>query len=99
MMVRGIGDNSGEVVASTDVITSAAAGRLKSFVARIERLEEDKAAIVGDLKEVYAEAKGDGFDTKTLRGVIRLRKTDRAKRQQAEVLMDIYMSAIGYGEL
>ena len=78
-----------------DVLTSAAQGRLKSFIERIGRLEEDKAAISTDLKEVYAEAKGEGFDTKILRKVIRLLKQDKAKRQEEEALIDLYLSAIG----
>ena len=81
--------------AEADVLTAAAQGRLKSFIERIERLEEDKAAISGDLKEVYAEAKGEGFDTKILRKVVRLRKTDKVKRQEEEALIDLYLSAIG----
>ena len=81
--------------AEADVLTSAAQGRLKSFIARIERLEEDKAAISGDLKEVYAEAKGEGFDTKIVRKVVRLRKQDKVKRQEEEALIDLYLSAIG----
>ncbi|HYF22869.1 MAG TPA: DUF2312 domain-containing protein [Caulobacteraceae bacterium] len=78
-----------------DVMTSAAQSRLKSFIERIERLEEDKAAIAGDMKEVFAEAKGEGFDVKILRKVIRLRKQDKAKRQEEEALIDLYLSAIG----
>ncbi|WP_254601074.1 DUF2312 domain-containing protein [Caulobacter sp. S45] len=78
-----------------DVLTSAAQGRLKSFIERIERLEEDKAAVMADLKEVYAEAKSEGFDTKILRKVIRLIKQDKAKRQEEEALIDLYLSAIG----
>jgi uncharacterized protein (UPF0335 family) len=78
-----------------DVLTATAQGRLKTIIERLERLEEDKAAIMGDLKEVYAEAKGEGFDTKILRKVIRLRKQDKAKRQEEEALVDLYLSAIG----
>jgi uncharacterized protein (UPF0335 family) len=78
-----------------DVLTAAAQGRLKSFFERIERLEEDKAAIAADLKEVFLEAKGEGFDTKIIRKVIRLRKQDKAKRQEEEALVDLYLSAIG----
>jgi uncharacterized protein (UPF0335 family) len=78
-----------------DVLTAAAQGRLKSFFERIERLEEDKAAITADLKEVFAEAKGEGFDTKIIRKVVRLRKQDKAKRQEEEALVDLYLSAIG----
>jgi uncharacterized protein (UPF0335 family) len=76
-------------------LNSTAQGKLKSLVERIERLEEDKAAVAGDLKEVYAEAKGEGFDTKILRKVVRLRKADAAKRQEEEALIDLYITAIG----
>ena len=78
-----------------DVLNTTAQGQLKAIIERIERLEEDKAAIATDLKEVYAEAKGNGFDTKTLRKVIRIRKQDTAKRQEEEALLDLYLSAIG----
>jgi uncharacterized protein (UPF0335 family) len=81
--------------AHPDVITAAAQGRLKSFIERIERLEEDKAAIAGDLKDVYAEAKGEGFDTKVMRKVVSLRKKDKVKLQEEETLLDLYLSAIG----
>jgi uncharacterized protein (UPF0335 family) len=81
--------------ASIDTLTGAAQGRLKSLVERIERLEGDKAVVSADLKEVYAEAKGEGFDVKILRKVVRLRKIDRAKRQEEEALIDLYFSAIG----
>ncbi len=80
---------------SLDMINVSAQGKLKSLVERIERLEEDKAAVATDLKEVYAEAKGDGFDVKILRKVVRLRKQDNAKRQEEEALIDLYISAIG----
>ncbi len=74
---------------------SIAHGQLRSIVERIERLEEEKAAIAADIKEVYAEAKGNGFDTKILRKVVRLRKVDTAERQEEEALMDVYMAALG----
>jgi len=80
---------------SLDTLNTSAQGKLKSLVERIERLEEDKATVANDLKEVYAEAKGEGFDTKILRKVIRLRKQDTAKRQEEEALIDLYVSAIG----
>jgi uncharacterized protein (UPF0335 family) len=80
---------------SVDVLNSAAQSQLKSIIERIERLEEDKVAVMGDLKEVYAEAKGNGFDVKILRKVVRLRKQDKAKRQEEEALVDLYLSAIG----
>jgi uncharacterized protein (UPF0335 family) len=78
-----------------DAKTSFANGQLKSLVERIEHLEEEKQAIAGDIKEVYGEAKANGFDTKILRKVIRLRKQDKAKRQEEEALMDLYLAAIG----
>ena len=80
---------------SIDVLNSAAQSQLKSVIERIERLEEDKAAVSADLKEVYLEAKGNGFDVKVLRKVVRLRKQDKAKRQEEEALIDLYLSAIG----
>ena len=78
-----------------DTITATAQGKLKSLIERIERLEEDKAAVAADLKEVYAEAKGEGFDVKIVRKVVRLRKQDTAKRQEEEALIDLYIAAIG----
>jgi uncharacterized protein (UPF0335 family) len=68
---------------------------LRSIVERIERLEEEKAALANDIKEVYAEAKGNGFDTKSLRQVIRIRKQDKAERQEAEAILELYLSALG----
>jgi uncharacterized protein (UPF0335 family) len=81
--------------AHIDVLNSTAQTQLKTIIERIERLEEDKAAIMADLKDVYAEAKGNGFDVKTLRKVVRIRKQDRAKRQEEEAILDLYLSAIG----
>jgi len=81
--------------AASDVLSGQAQGQLKSIVERIERLEEDKAAVQADLKEVYAEAKGTGFDVKIIRKVVRLRKQDRAKRQEEEAILDLYLTAIG----
>ena len=78
-----------------DSLTAAAQSRLKSFIERIERLEEDKAAVSEDMKGVFAEAKGEGFDVKILRKVIRWRKQDAAKRQEEEALVDLYLQAIG----
>lgn len=78
-----------------DVLTSAAQGRLRTVVERIERLEEDKAAVVADMKEVFAEAKGEGYDVKILRKVIRIRGQDKAKRQEEDAILDLYMSALG----
>lgn len=80
---------------SPDVLNASAQGRLRTIIERIERLEEDKAAIAGDIKEVFAEAKGEGYDVKVLRKVVRLRKQDKAKRQEEEAILDLYLSALG----
>ena len=69
--------------------------QLRTIIERIEKLEEEKAAIAGDIKEIYAEAKANGFDTKTLRRVVQLRKQDSAERQEQEALLDIYLHALG----
>ena len=72
-----------------------AADRLKSFIERIERLEEEKAGIAGDIKDVYAEAKGTGFDIKIIRQIIRLRKMEQDDRREQEELLDLYKQALG----
>jgi uncharacterized protein (UPF0335 family) len=72
-----------------------AASQLKSFIERIERLEEEKAGIATDIREVYAEAKSSGFEPKVMRQVIKLRKMDRDDRQEQEALLDLYLNAIG----
>jgi uncharacterized protein (UPF0335 family) len=72
-----------------------AGDRLKSFIERIERLEEEKKALANDIKEVYAEAKGTGFDIKIMRQVIRLRKMDKDDLDEQETLLDIYRRALG----
>jgi uncharacterized protein (UPF0335 family) len=72
-----------------------AGDRLKSFVERIERLEEERRALGNDLKEVYAEAKGNGFDTKIMRQVIRLRRMDKDDLDEQETLLDVYKRALG----
>ena len=74
---------------------SVAADQLKAFIERIERLEEEKAGIAGDIKDVYAVAKGNGFDTKVLRKIISLRKRDYAERQEEEAILELYMQALG----
>lgn len=80
---------------SEDFLNGQAQGRLKSLVDRIERLETDKAALMEDIKGVFDEAKGSGFDVKILRKVVRLRKQDRAKRQEEDAILDLYLSALG----
>jgi uncharacterized protein (UPF0335 family) len=72
-----------------------AQGKLRSFIERVERLEEEKTALGADIREIYSEAKGQGFDTKVMRQVVRLRKMETADRQEQEALLDIYMSALG----
>lgn len=72
-----------------------AADRLKSFIERIERLEEEKKNLTADTREVYAEAKSSGFDTKTMRKVVALRKLDQSERQEQEALLDTYLRALG----
>ena len=69
--------------------------RLRSFIERIERLEEEKAALSGDIREVYAEAKGVGFDAKIMRQIVKLRKLDNAERQEQQALLDLYKQAVG----
>ncbi|MBF0251373.1 MAG: DUF2312 domain-containing protein [Alphaproteobacteria bacterium] len=71
-----------------------AGDRLRSFVERIERLEEEKAALAADIREVYSEAKGTGFDVKILRQVVRLRKMDVSERQEQEEILDLYKRAL-----
>lgn len=71
-----------------------AADRLKSFIERIERLEEEKKALGDDIKEVYAEAKGSGFDTKIMRQVIKLRKMEEPDRKEQDELLDLYRAAL-----
>jgi len=83
-------DSSGLVT-----LGASAQGKLKSLIERIERLEEDRKAVTADLREVYAEAKGEGFDAKIMRKVIKLRGLDSAKRAEEEALIDLYIAAIG----
>jgi uncharacterized protein (UPF0335 family) len=91
MRLAAMADDSSNI----DVLNSTAQGQLKSIVERVERLEQEKSEIAEQIKEVFAEAKGNGFDVKTLRKVVRIRKIDRAKRQEEEALLDLYLSAIG----
>lgn len=71
------------------------AQRLKSFIERIERLEEERKALAADIKEIYAEAKSGGFDPKIMRKVVALRKLDPAERQEQEELLGVYLEAVG----
>ncbi len=74
-----------------------AGDQLRAYIERIERLEEEKAALAADVREVFAEAKGNGFDVKIMRQVLRLRKMDGDDRAEEEALLDIYKRAIGMG--
>jgi uncharacterized protein (UPF0335 family) len=71
------------------------AAHLRAFIERIERLEEEKKALSDDIRDVYAEAKGNGFDAKVLRKIVSIRKQDRDKRREEEEILDLYLSALG----
>lgn len=73
---------------------SVAQDQLRAFIERIERMEEEKAAIAADIKEIYAEAKGNGFNTTILRQIVRIRQMDANERMENEALLDLYMSAL-----
>ena len=79
----------------TETSQTVAAGQLRAFIERIERLEEEKKTISDDIKDVYAEAKGNGFDVKALRTIIRLRKQDADERREQETILETYMHALG----
>ena len=72
-----------------------AADQLRLFIERIERLEEEKKGMADDIRDVYSEAKGQGYDTKTMRAIIRLRKMEKDARYEAEYLLDTYKAALG----
>jgi uncharacterized protein (UPF0335 family) len=76
-------------------IGGVAGKRLKSFLDRVERLEEEKKGLADDIKEIYAEAKGTGFDVKTMRKILKLRKMETDKRREEEELLELYKAAIG----
>ena len=75
--------------------TTFAKDHLKAFVERVERLEEEKKAIADDIRDVYAEAKGNGFDVKVLRTIVRMRKQDANERAEQETILETYMQALG----
>lgn len=74
---------------------SVAQDQLRAFIERIERMEEEKKAVSDDIKEIYAEAKGNGFDTKVLRKIVAIRKQDHSERMEQEALLELYMAALG----
>ncbi|MBM3637738.1 MAG: DUF2312 domain-containing protein [Alphaproteobacteria bacterium] len=82
---------SGEVLMSNSV----SGEELKAFIERIERLEEEKAALAGDIRDVYSEAKANGFDTKIMRKIVTLRRKDHAERKEEEAIMELYLEALG----
>jgi hypothetical protein len=74
---------------------SVAGDQLKAFIERVERLEEEKKGILDDIKDVYGEAKSDGFDTKIMRQIVALRRLDAAERKAADAIKDLYLQALG----
>jgi len=78
-----------------DVLNSTAQTQLAAIVSRLERMAEDAAALKADTKEVFAEAKGNGFDVKILRKILRIRAADKAKLKEEEAMIDLYLSALG----
>jgi uncharacterized protein (UPF0335 family) len=75
--------------------SGVAADELRQFIERVERLEEEKAGISSDIKDVYAELKGRGFDAKAVRQIVRIRKLDNSERQEQEAILELYMQALG----
>jgi uncharacterized protein (UPF0335 family) len=75
--------------------SGVAAEELKQFIERIERLEEEKSGISGDIKDVFAELKGRGFDARAVRMILRIRKQDHSERQEQEAILELYMQALG----
>lgn len=82
-----------------DVLSSAAQGRLRTIIERLERMDEDRQAVMDDIKEIYAEAKGEGYDVKALRKLVSLRKKDKAKLQEDNAILHLYASSIGCEDL
>ena len=85
--------------ASPDVLNATAQGRLRTIIERLERLEEDKQAVMADMKEVFAEAKGEGYDVAALRKLLSLRKKDKAKLQEQNAILQLYAAAVGCEDL
>ncbi len=77
-----------------DTLSGQAQGRLKSFVARINKMIDERDDLNADIREIFAEAKGEGFDIKTMRKAVRIARMDKAKRQEEEALLDLYLSAL-----
>jgi uncharacterized protein (UPF0335 family) len=79
----------------TESAQTIAVNQLRAFIERVERLEEEKKSVSDDIREVYAELKGAGFDVKAVRTIVRLRKMDQAERQDAEAILDLYKAGLG----
>ena len=79
----------------SEIVHNQSAEHLAQYIDRIERLEEDKKAVSSDIKDLYAEAKGNGFDAKAMRKIISLRKKPSAERQEEEAILEMYMAALG----
>lgn len=77
------------------VVGGIAGDQLRSIIERVERLEEEKSALANDIREIFAEAKGNGFDVKAIRQIIKIRKMDTAERQEQELVLDTYLRALG----
>jgi uncharacterized protein (UPF0335 family) len=88
-------DDDNDHVSAPQALTSSSKEKLRQFVARIETLETEKSELAEQLKEVYGEAKSLGFDTKALRAVVRLRKLNANDRAEAEMMLDLYLEAVG----
>jgi len=86
---------SAQEATAPDSVGGVSKGQLRSFIERIERLEEEKAALSADVREVYAEAKSNGYDPKIMRQVVRIRKLDGNERAEQEALLDTYLAALG----
>jgi len=80
---------------SSSGVSEVNAGHLRAFIERIERLDEEKKALADDIKDVYGEAKANGFDNKILRKIVALRKKDHAERKEEEAIMELYLEALG----
>lgn len=85
-------------MSNSGVSGGVAAGQIKSIIDRVERLEVEKDALAGDIREVYAEAKSNGYDAKVLRQIVRLRKVDKAERDEMEAILDLYLHALGMSD-
>ena len=82
-------------MAKGKTVGGVAVDQLKSIIGRVEKLEEEKAGISADIRDVFAEAKGNGFDIKAIRTIIKMRKMDASEREEAETILDTYLNALG----